>query len=216
MSLPRTTLSAIQQAGTAVFSADAELKNATQDYARRVTTAMGTNPFGLGNDALFDNWKLVARLSQTMAGIESELRKVYQLASELIAEDNPVVQTMPALNAPVFDLHAGGQTDSAPTDVRVKTGKKKPASGAAEASPKRAAVSPAVAPGRPQALGGNPARLLQHLEQILNSNEFTGISQTASGQAIGIPTGSVNAAIKKLIETGRIVAGPAGSFRLAK
>lgn len=218
MSLPRTTLSAIQQAGTAVFAADVELKNATQAYAQRVNAAMGSNPFGLGNDVLFDHWKLVARLSQTLAGIEAELRKVYQLASELTADDTPVVHTLAALAAPatVVDQRVAGQADGGPTDVWAKPRKKKPATRAAKTSPQRAALSSAGTPAPRQAPGGNPARLLQHLERILNPSDFTAINQTAAGQATGIPTGSVNAALKKLIETGRIVAGPAGSFRLAK
>jgi hypothetical protein len=239
MSLPQTTLSTLQQAGASVFAADAALKNAVKDYAERVNAAMSINPFGLGNDGLFENWKLVARLSQTVAGIEEELKKVYQLATELTAEDGPAVHSLPALASPTQPTAAAvpGQPDMVPTDVVVKTRKKKATASASAAKPspkpvgkpvakpvaqaavapvaKKAPTRPAAAPGAPQAPGGNPARLLRHLEGVLNSNEFSAINQSACGLATGIPLGSVNAAVKKLIETGRLVAGPAGSFKLA-
>ena len=76
MSLASSTLAAIQQAGAAVYAADADLKQAAQTYAARVATAMAANPFGLGNDALFENWKTLARLSQSMTAIEAELKKI--------------------------------------------------------------------------------------------------------------------------------------------
>ena len=130
MSLSNITLSAIQQAGAAVFSADAELKNSVKDYAERVNAAMASNPFGLGNDALFENWKLVARLSQTMVGIEEELKKVHALASELTGDDGPAAHALPALSAPLStqlstpDLRVATTPDTAPTDVVAKAGQK--------------------------------------------------------------------------------------------
>lgn len=194
MTLSSATLSSIQSAGAAVFAADVELKNAVSEYAQRVSAAMTSNPYGLGNDTLFENWKVLARLSQSMAGIEQELHKVYRVAADLSADDQPVVLQVAALAAPTPSVEAAppNQNDLAPTDVSVKT-RKKPA----------------------QPLGGNAAKLLRHLETLLNTHEFTAVSQTAMGQKIGIPMGSMTAATKKLIETGRIVAGPSGRFRLA-
>jgi hypothetical protein len=108
-----------------------------------------------------------------------------------------------ALAAParVVEAHAAGGGDLTPTDVRVK--------------PRKRAATPAARAATPQALSGNPAKLLQHLERGLSANEFIEISQTASAQATGIPLGSMTAAIKKLVELGRIIAGPVGSFKLA-
>lgn len=203
MSLSSTALSAIQHAGAAVFAADAELKNASKEYAERVNAAMVSNPFGLGNDALFENWKLVARLAQTMAGIEQELKKVYQLAVDLTADDAPATGAVAALAAPARapEARAAGSNDLTPTDVRVKRRSK--------------AAKPVHAPAAGATLSSNPAKLLQHLQQVLSADTFTTISQTSSAQATGIPLGSMTAAIKKLVELGRIVAGPAGRFKLA-
>jgi hypothetical protein len=193
MSLSSAALAAIQQAGAAVFTADAELKNAVKDYAERVNAALLSNPYGLGNDALFENWKVVARLSQTLAGIEDELQKVYQVAAELTADDRPFVMDAPTLAAP----------------------KRRPAKSKAQVSAKVRRAGTALAAVAPSAPGGNPARLLQYLERILNPDEFTVIHQSAISLEIGIPLGSMTAAIKKLIETGRLIAGPSGSYKLA-
>lgn len=225
MALSSTTLSAIQHAGAAVFSADAELKNAVKDYAERVHAAMAANPYGLGNDTLFENWKRVARLAQTMAGIEEELRKVYQLAAEVMADDEPPARQVPVLAAPLPAAAAAvaGRDDLTPTDVwvktqtqtKTKTKKAKPGAGAAKAKPRARLLTPAGTADVRRPLGANPTKLLRHLAQVLNANEFTEISQTACARATGIPLGSMSAAIKKLTETGRLMAGPAGRLRLA-
>ena len=220
MSLSSATLSAIQQAGAAVYSADLELKNAVKDYAQRVNAAMLSNPYHLGNDTLFENWKVVARLSQTMAGLEDEIKKVYQVAAELIADDQPLVVQVASLAAPIRanDASVVSQNDMTPTDVLVKS-KKKLKSGATRST---RAPKPGPSPVKPvgvrkstQQLSGNPAKLLQYFEKVLNSKKFTVLSQTAAGQETGIPLGSMTAATKKLIESGRVIAGPTGSFRLA-
>lgn len=213
MSLSKTTLSAIQQAGAAVFTADAELKNSVKDYAERVNAAMAANPFGLGNDALFENWKLVARLSQTMAGIEEELKKVHALASELTGDDGPAEHALPALSAPLAaqrstpELLVATVPDITPTDVVAKSGQKKVAR-------KALAKKPALA--SPTALAGNPAKLLRHLQRLLNARDFMAVNLSAAGLATGIPAGSVNAAVKKLLEIGLLLVGPGGHLKLAK
>ncbi|OHC78148.1 MAG: hypothetical protein A3H24_07225 [Rhodoferax sp. RIFCSPLOWO2_12_FULL_60_11] len=220
MSLSSATLSAIQQAGSAAYAADTELKNAVKDYAARVNAAMSANPYGLGNDALFENWKVVARLSQTISGIEEELKKVYRVASELIADDQPSVRELPALAAPKRPSAGqalGRQQDLTTTDVVVKR-KKKTAASKTRKLKTKANSRPSKPTGTatsPVELGGNAAKLLQHLKALLDANKFTVINQTAVGQATGIPLGSMTAAIKKLTASGAIMAGPTGSFKLA-
>lgn len=220
MSLSSATLSAIQQAGAAVFSADLELKNAVKEYAQRVNAAMLSNPYHLGNDTLFENWKVVARLSQTIAGIEEEIKKVHQVAAELIADDQPLVVQVASLAAPIpaNDASVLSQNDMTPTDVLVKSKKKKLKSAATRSTrAPKSSTSPVMSVGArkstPQ-LSGNPAKLLQYFEKVLNSKKFTVISQTVVGQETGIPLGSMTAATKKLMESGRIISGPSGSFRL--
>ena len=146
MSLSSSTLAAIQKAGAAVFVADEKLKQAAQNYAERVNAAIAGNPYHLGNDALIENWKTVARLSQTIAGIEAEIKKVFQVAAELTGEDQPSVVSAPiqvapkravkqAVVAPAVKAKPAARAaavaptvptlvDLAPTDVVIKSSKK--------------------------------------------------------------------------------------------
>lgn len=255
MTLSNATLTALQKAGSAAFAADESLKKAAQGYAQRVTAAMAANPFGMGNDALIENWKVVARLSQTLAGIEAELQKVYRLAAQLSADDQPKAQQVHALAAPLrapgralksknskpvtvvaaqpapapkkkaakrpgpgasapvqaseSTANVSAQADLSPIDVVVKAEKK-----AAPSKTKTKAVKKANGPVAARPLGGNAAKLRQHLDTLLNTNDFVALNQTEASQATGIPMGSMTAALKKLIEGGQVVAGPSGSFKL--
>lgn len=277
MSLSSSTLSAIQKTGAAAFTADEKLKNAVKEYAERVHEAIATNPYNLGNDALIEDWKTVARLSKTMAGIEAEIKNIFQVATELTGEDQPSVVRTPALAAPTravkkvvvspkavtptaatapakktkkkskpvapasaaptssTEPSVAAQSDLAPTDVVIKSKKKAqtPKTNAAKStlSPTVAATVKTVKTEKvvkpvkaakvaslstsSQELVGNAAKLMTHLASLLNSNEFTEFSQTTAANETGIPLGSMTAAIKKLLDTGRIVAGPTGSFKLA-
>ena len=220
MSLSSATLAAIQQAGAAAYAADAELKNAVKEYAARVNAAMSANPYRLGNDALFENWKVVARLSQTLSGIEQELTKVHHMASELIVDDQPRVHEIPALAAPAEAVAKvlGHHLDLATTDVVAKRRKK---TGSYETRARKIrAETPShntndAATSRLE-LGGNSAKLLRHLKTVLHPKGFTAINQTTIGHATGIPIGSMTAAIKKLMHSGHIMSGPTGGFKLAK
>ncbi|WP_114971345.1 hypothetical protein [Rhodoferax ferrireducens] len=275
MSLSSSTLSAIQKTGAAAFTADEKLKSAVKEYAERVHTAMAANPYNLGNDALIEDWKTVARLSKTMAGIEAEIKKIFQVAIELTGEDQPSVVRTPALatptraakkvavspeavtptaatapakkakqkSKPVTPVSAAptrstepsvaAPSDLAPTDVVIKSKKKTPKTSAAKstqspivaATVKTVKTKKVVKPVKAakvaslstnsQELVGNAAKLMTHLASLLNSNEFTELNQTTAANETGIPLGSMTAAIKKLLDTGRIVAGPTGSFKLA-
>ncbi|MFZ2219513.1 MAG: hypothetical protein WAV85_12665 [Rhodoferax sp.] len=202
MSLASSTLAAIQQAGAAVYAADADLKQVVQTYAARVTAAMAANPFGLGNDALFENWKTLARLSQSMTAIEAELKKVYFVAEDVVDPDGPAVTALPALAAP---------TASTATDVVVKSATRAGTRG-------RRAERRSVAAPEPErsSLPGNAAKLLKYLETVLTTDHFQPIKPTVSARHVEMPLGSVSAAIKKLVTSGHLVAGPAGGFKLKR
>lgn len=241
MPIPSSTLTAIQQAGAAAFAADANLKEVVKDYAERARTAIMQNPYDLGNDTLIDNWKTAARLSQTLSLIEEDLRKVYQVASELIDDDKLTVSDVLVLNAPAATKAKPRKKAAKPTPAAAK--KKPKAAAQPQASQpvsdaviksKKAAVAPkasttpvkksrpaapaakGAASPKPQPLSGNAAKLLQHLETVLNAQSFTEINQTAVSQTTGIPMGSMTAAIKKLVQTGQIKTGANGSLKLVK
>lgn len=230
MTLSISTLAAIQKVGAAAFHADAKLKSAARDYAERVSAAVTENPDKQGNDALIESWRTVARLSQTLEGIEEELKKVYQIASQLSSEDQTGVRDVPALVKPTRSAgkakkkakrtvtpaavalqSLASQADLSPTDVLAKP-KKKAALPKAKAGQRKAAA----AASKTLAPDSNPAKLLRNLEHVLNASEFTSIIQTGVAKETGIPLGSMTAAIKKLVETGWIVTGPNGSLKLTR
>ncbi len=47
------------------------------------------NPFDMGNDGLFDDWKTVARLSRAVGQVEVEFQRIYSAASDLSSEAIP-------------------------------------------------------------------------------------------------------------------------------
>lgn len=264
MSLSSSTLAAIQKVGAAAFIADEKLRKEVKAYADRVHDAITTNAYALGNDTLIENWKVAARLQQTLAGIEQELKKVYQVAADLTADDQPVVRDMPVLTAPKTAGKKSGvkkgatapapvkdtakkkagksskpatvapkatpkarvvsQPDLSPVDVKIKPKKKSLASKVAApkaATPKVATpkaksskAKAAATPVKPATLGANPTKLLAYFTRTLNTNDFSAVNQTMTAKETGIPMGSMTAAIKKLLETGRILSGPDGSLKL--
>lgn len=221
MSLNKEMLATIQKAGAAVFDADAQLRLAVKAYGERVHAAVGSNPYHLGNDALFENWKLVARLSQTMTGMEEELRKVHQVASELNDDESSTVTAMPALPAPALSSPPAGvaridqKATLAATDVKIKKTNKTPKAKTAPAL-KSTPTLPKNSSGKAALLPKNAVMLLKHLGTVLNVKDFTEFNQTKASQATGIPLGSMTASLKRLMADGHLVAGPNGQYMLAK
>lgn len=206
MSLNQELLDALQKAGAAVFDADAQLKLVVKSYGERVHAAVGSNPFHLGNDTLFENWKLVARLSKTVAAMEEDLRKVYQIAGALSDVEPSLPELMPALPAPApaspAEVAAPFAADSslAATDVKIKRRKRIPA-----AKPGLVLATP---------LPGNAARLLKHLRYVLKTKSFAPVHQTAVAKATGIPLGSMTASLRRLVAAGHVQTNADGMFKL--
>lgn len=206
MSLNKELLAALQKAGAAVFDADAQLKLAVLSYSERVQAAVGANPFHLGNDTLFENWKMVARLSKTVAAMEEDLKNVYQMASAMSDVEPALPGLMTALSAPAPETGAEAASPQVPdsslaaTDVKIKRKKK-----AAAAKPGPASASP---------LPSNADKLLKHLKYVLKTKGFAPVNQTAVAKATGIPLGSMTAALKRLVASGRLQANDAGQYKL--
>lgn len=214
MSLSSTTLLLLQKVGAAAFAADAKLKAEVKDYSQRVHDAMAANPDGQKNDALFANWKIVTRLSQTISSIEGELKKLFETAAALGAESSVVAPAVKAAKA----VKPAKNTKPTPAKaVKAKATPKAIAKVIPKAVPKAQSVAKKSSPktANTVTLGANPTKVLRHLETLLNANDFTVISQTVVSKETGIPLGSMTAATKKLMETGHLLAGPSGSFKLA-
>ncbi|TAF78244.1 MAG: hypothetical protein EAZ54_09560 [Curvibacter sp.] len=209
--IPKTSLSAIQNAGAAVHQADASLKAVVQAYADQVRLAMSSNPFDLQADSLFEEWKTVARLSLTLEQIETELRKVHQAAQQLgesglgsnksrvrLAAPSPKGTLSILANVPVIE--AIEATDVVATKPKKVKAVSKPIN-ARKVVPK-AALSP------------NTQKLWDHLKTVLNAKKFTEIKRTQVGVAAGLPTGSVTASFNKLLENSYLEENASGGLKL--
>ena len=202
MPISTQALAAIQAAGAAVFAADDQLKSVAQAYGDRVNTAMQANPFDLANDSLFEDWKSVARLSQALARIESELKQVYELASSLNHDSKPMgLARLQALAGPSAGPRAGASDHPDliqaldATDVRVKK------------APRRSQKAPA--------LPGNAAKLLTQRQQVRTAQDFVKHNRSRLALSAGLPKGSINAAIRKLLVEGQLLQNATGALRLA-
>jgi len=158
MSLSHSTLTALQKVGAAAFTADEKLKKEVKEYADRVHAAIAKNPYNLDNDTLIENWKVSARLSHTLAGIEEELNKVYQIASQLIDDDQLSVRDVPALAAPT---RSAGKGITKKVAARTPTVKVKMKKKSVKLASKTVAV-PLEAPSGRRGCGHTPALALHH------------------------------------------------------
>jgi len=204
MTISSKTLDSIQAAGAAAFAAHAELQTTVSEYSERVKTAVMGNAFDVGNDNLFQEWKTLARLTQAVGQIEAELLKVYSAASAFSSGNTSSVPALPALLSPQLSQQPMEVVASiTATDVQVK---KKAAKGSKPVTVKQKKDRP---------LRGNTAKLLNHLLQKLNGNEFVEVNRSALAGEIGIPIGSIGASVSKLLQTGHIVVDPKGKLKLA-
>ena len=204
MSISNKTLNSIQAAGAAAFAAHAELQTTVSEYSERVKAAVMGNAFEMGNDILFEEWKTLARLTQSVGLIEAELSKVYWALAAFSSGDTSSVPSLPALSLPQLSQQPmEAVTSINATDVHVK---KKAAKGSKPATVKHKKDRP---------LRGNTAKLLTHLLQKLNSNAFVEVNRSTLAGEIGIPIGSIGASVSKLLQTGHIVLGPKGQLKLA-
>ena len=196
MPISSQALASIQAAGSAVFAADTELKNVVDTYASQVHQALQRNAFDLGNDGLFEEWKLVARLSQAMSQIESDLRKIYSSSQDLAnsaAAQTPLARALPA---PAASGNAGVLQAFEAVDVVVK-------------KPRQKRRSQPL-----QALKGNKAKLLETVVKLLNSTTFTKVNRSQIGAEAGLAKGSVATAFIQLVQAGHLLQDMDGGLKL--
>jgi hypothetical protein len=206
MTLSSKTLDAIQAAGAAAFKADAQLKGAVKDYAAQVHTAMLDNPFDLANDSMFEEWKSVCRLSQAVAQIEAEMRKIHAAASSLQEVALPAPKTL-VLAAPTGAVSSALEVveQIEATDAVIK----KPRKLKRKASSKTSAK---VKSGEP--LPSNATVLLAHLSKLLNPGTFEKVNQSSIALAINMPKGSIGASMTRLVKEGFLSHDPALGYKL--
>lgn len=209
MTLPSKVLSLIQRSGTTLSAADRELKNALKQYTTRVNQAMSSNPHDLGNDALIEEWKLVARLAKTLESIEADVKNAYHLAASIITEEKHGSQ--PALT---MSPRPSVEPEAVVTDVIAKRPGKTAKVKAVKKGNKKVLVKKSTNDNAE--IKGNAAILLKYLESVLNPNDAVALGQTAIANGSGLPLGSVTASLKRLVELERIEIPSPGNYKLVE
>jgi hypothetical protein len=194
LTFPFLAIASIQAAGSAVFTADAEIKRVMESYATQVHQAMQQSPFDVGNDALFEEWKTVSRLSQSLAQIEAEMRNIYSAAQGLASKNLLVSPSSLALAGPGAAPAVTLLKPIEATDAVIKQPRKVSNNG-----------------GR----AGNKSKLLSALQLLLNSESFTKVTHAQLCEAAAIPKGSVGASLAQLIQAGNVQQGDTGGLKLA-
>ena len=95
MSLSKTTLSSIQQAGQALHKATLVVAGAVRAQAEHMVATVASQPFQAEGEQAFANFKMLARLSQDLLSLEEQLKALYATASELASPEMDVVAALP-------------------------------------------------------------------------------------------------------------------------
>jgi len=233
MSLSKTTLSAIQQAGHALHKATVVVAGAVREQAEHMVATVASQPFQAEGEQAFANFKMLARLSQDLLTLEEQLKNIYATASDLASPVMDVVAALPRPGARaraaaltqnevaedavvkpaktrIAKRAAGKEAAKTPVKVTIKaTGK------TAEKATKKAAVKAigkkAVEAG---ALTANDGKVLDYLKTILKVGEWADLTGSKVAAGSGLPLGSVGISLKKVIASGAVKKRGRGSYQL--
>lgn len=245
MTISPATIAAIQRASHALEESRVILTQAAQQQATRVAEALSTDAFAMENDTQFDQWKSVARMSQSVQAMEEQLKLIYQAAGEIAFDSGAstkvlrLPQTLLASRlVDVSDVVAGEASGSGISGA--KRGRKpgrKPGKGAKAGKVSKAAKAAKVVlvsdadeqagAGRPAAgktratraprngKKANAERVLDYLKTRLDRRSFGRVTHAEIAEGTPLPTGSVGAAVVVLKTKGLLLEGERGSYRLA-
>ena len=213
MPLNPQILTLLQTAGQSLYDADLALQATVTEYGDSVKSAMKANPFDLGNDERFEEWKTIARLSKAVAQIEDELKKVYGVANVwtsvgTLSSAKATAIALPSFTAP-SDLEVLLPVDA--TDVIDKRQRKK-----TEKVSRKVTSWATGSKNQVGSLRGNTAKLLATLQSQLTPTSFTKLNRTNLALEIGFPKGSIGASFTKLKELGYLEEDGHGGLRLSQ
>ena len=208
MSLSKTTLSAIQQAGQALHKATVVVAGAVREQAEHMVATVASQPFQAEGEQAFTHFKMLARLSQDLLALEQQLKNLYATASDL---SNPVMDVVATLPRPRARAAALAQNEVA-EDAVIKpmlTAKRvaKAAKTAAQPTPKKT--------GNGGALTANDSKVLDYLKTVLKLGEWTELTGAKVADGAGLPLGSVGVSLKKVIASGAVKKRGRGSYQLS-
>ena len=224
MSLSKTALSSIQQAGHALNKATVVVASAVRSQAEHLVATVASQPFQAEGEQAFANFKMLARLSQDLLSLEEQLKALYATASELAS---PVMDVVPALphSTPRSTAAAPAGKDVAEDVVaktaplrRIKPVAAKVAKAAKLAKPARAKaakVEKSVKTTKPKALTANDNKALQYLKSVLKPGLPAALTGAAIAKGSGLPLGSVGISMKKVIASGAVRKSGRGTYLLS-
>ena len=195
MSLSKTTLSAIQQAGTSLHRATVVVSAAVHEEARHMVATVASQPFEAASEQAFANFKMLARLSQDLQSLEEQLRALYANAAELASPAMDVVAALPRPHGP--------SANDLAEDAIVKP------------APLRPAKARARKPARPVALTANDSKVLDYLKTVLKQGEWSLLPGASVAKGANMPLGSIGVSLKKVVACGAVKKKGRGSYQLA-
>jgi hypothetical protein len=189
MSLSKTTLSAIQQAGQALHKATVVVACAVRAQAEHMVATVASQPFQAEGEQAFANFKMLARLSQDLQTLEEQLKGLYATASELASPEMDVVAALP--HGSSSNNPPGAVADVA--DAIVKP-----------ATPRRSDKKGAKKSANPATLTDNDSKVLQYLKSVLKPGQTSALTGATIAKGSGLPLGSVGISLKKVIDSGAV------------
>jgi hypothetical protein len=226
MSLSKTSLSAIQQAGQALHEATVVVADAVRAQAEHMVATVASQPFQAEGEQAFTNFKMLARLSQDLLSLEDQLKNLYATASELASPEMDVVTALPHASRRI--RAATSAAEDVAEDVVAKpiaTRRAKPISKpnskrVAEAASKvstkpisKTASKPlSKKAAKPVTLTVNDNKVLQFMKSVLKPGEASAITGTVIAKGAGLPLGSVGISVKKVLASGAIKKSGRGTY----
>lgn len=198
MQLPNSLLVSVQKAGAATYAAEQQIKKILAEYSEFVKATVDSHSSDPSADVIFQNWRLITRLSDAMSAIEADLRTVHTMTAQLVQAETPILDAKsPVVQTLSLPFSPKGASDI--TDVKVKKEPQKP---------KR--VKPAVKLDKP--LSPNAIKLMEVLLPMLNAESPIALKQKEIGVKAGVPSGSVAASFRLLVSKNLIQLDASGNY----
>ena len=222
MSLSKTTLSAIQQAGQALHKATVVVAGAVRAQAEHMVATVASQPFQAEGEQAFTNFKMLARLSQDLLSLEEQLKNLYATASELASPEMDVVAALPHGSRRLRATTTAAEDVAEDVVVkpiatrRTKAPSKRPSKRAAKSITKPIA-KPASKPlskkaEKPITLTVNDNKVLEFMKSVLKPGESAALTGTVISKGAGLPLGSVGISVKKVLLSGAVKKSGRGKY----
>lgn len=207
MAISSETIALIQTAGKSIHDLDAAIKLAVTSYGDEVRRNMVANPFDVQNDSLYEEWKTISRVSQTIEKMEGELRNVLQVIKQI--GGNVLIGNIQTPQIAATVMQAG----TAVTDVVPKRAKRSAVS-LKKSIKQELPATTKVPKAKGKGLSSNMQTLLNHLQGVLTTTAFTDIKRVEECVKAGLPKGSATAAFKSLLDKGYLRENTTGQLKL--